>query len=213
MCVFIMKIGESERDAVHYIQNPFKFECNHYFSGLTFYGACFSTHYTLDKIIKWFQDDEIKTILSLDDFKALYAVQEYICGYGIIKDSDRYNDCITKIESISYILDKLKSEENEKLISEVKKKEIGFIYDKYNIDENGYNTIIDNYGLDYWDNGIISYVYNSYLELGEEYFDLCGISDNPSVHMYIDYEKFGEDIAEDDRFILLLDGTIIECNC
>ena len=85
--------------------------------------------------------------------------------------------------------------------------------DKYNLDEEDVEYIFDSYGLDYRDRGIVSYVFNDAYDLGyEEAYSLGYVKRNSVSERYFDFEKFGEDLLEEEQYLELNDGRCVYLN-
>lgn len=70
-----------DRDCCLYIENKNpRWECNHYFGGITLHGSCFSRSDFPDY-------DDLETVLSREEYKELMVYNEEIgkLGYGIKK--------------------------------------------------------------------------------------------------------------------------------
>ena len=114
--LFLAKIKNSdERDVVKYIEFT-GFECDHYFGGLHIKGACFCG---FEKELRDLVENnfgELETILTKDDFIKLFELNDELktLGYGINKDSDKYNKGIEIIKEYENTIEKkLKSNENK----------------------------------------------------------------------------------------------------
>ena len=70
--------------------------------------------------------------------------------------------------------------------------------------------IFDNYNDDYQDREIVNGIYDSTYDLGyEEAWELGYVNKNDStIERYFDFEKFGEDLLEDDNYLELPSGKI-----
>lgn len=83
--------------------------------------------------------------------------------------------------------------------------------EEYSLSEDDIQTIHDTYYLDYMDRGIVGYVFDDAYEAGQEYIENCyTVPDYLS--NYIDYEKFGEDLCNEDAYLMLEDGRIVSLN-
>lgn len=112
------------------------------------------------------------------------------------------------------IYEKLLSEENDDLFKKVIEEEKEYLLDEYNLDDEDVELIFDNYMLDYRDRGIVGYVFEDTYELGyEEAFSLGYIKNDDSIiERYFDFEKFGEDLLEDEDYLELADGRCVRLN-
>jgi U3 small nucleolar ribonucleoprotein component len=207
--VFLYKDNSEDRDCVAYVENkPMRFECDHYFGGITLSGACWSGR-------RWEEINysDIKTVLTEQEFEVLKQFDKNIhdLGYGIKKGDDRYNNGVELCNSIQYIFDKLNSEENQALFKEVIQEETEYLMNEYNLDESDIEQIFNEYSLDYRDRGIVGYVFKDSDELGyEEAWQLGYIKDDDSISSkYFDTSKFGQDLLEDENYLELSDGRVV----
>jgi hypothetical protein len=216
--VFLYKDNREDRDCVKYIKStPRRWECEHYFGGVILYGSCFGSHFSSEA--KEFDGGNIydnieKTILSREEFEELIKFDDAISnlGYSIKKGDERYEKGLKLIADIQPIYNKLNSEENERLFEEVIEGEIEYLEQMECLSREDINDIFNNYGLDYRDRSVIGYVYKNSEDLGwEEANDLGYINDKDSItSTYFDYERFGEDLANNDEYYYeLSDGRVV----
>lgn len=207
--IFLYKENTEDRDCCAYIKtNPMRWECNHYFGGINLSGACYSGH-------NFAHYEDIKTILTEDEYNQLVKFNEEInaLGFGIVKDDERYNKGVELCNAIQPVYDKLLSAENEELFNEVIEEEKEYLMDEYGFDEEDVEQIFDEYYLDYRDRGIVGCVFDSVYDLGyEEAYQLGYIDNNSVVERYFDFEKFGEDLLEEEQYIQLNDGRCVYLN-
>ena len=180
--------GIDDRDCVRYVELKDLKE-NHICCDGKFnvHGACFSMSLKGDNI----SYEDITTILTEEEFKAL---------------------CNPDGKDLTSIIEKLESEENTELFEQIIEEEKGYLMDEYNLDEDDIETIFDNYGLDYRDRAVVGYVYEDTYDLGYETAWSCGyVSNNDSImDRYFDFEKFGEDLVNDDEcYCQLADGRCV----
>lgn len=140
--------------------------------------------------------ENVTTILTEDEFYTVWNTHDY---YALNMDA---------------IIDKLRSEENDKLFEQVQQEEIEYLMDEYNLDEQEVLDIFADYGEPYRDRGIVGYVYDDAYDLGYETAWSCGYVDNRNdiVSRYFDFEKFGEDLTDDYDYFELDDGRIVSLN-
>ena len=214
--LFLAKVKNSdERDVVKYIEFT-GFECNHYFGGLHIGGACFSG------FEKEFRDliennfEELETILTKDDFIKLFELNNELkaLGYGIKKDSDKYNKGLKIIKEYENTIEKkLKSNENKELFEKVISEEKKYCMRKYDLSYDEVKEIFDNYGygyhdLGYRDRAIIGCVFRDFDDMVyEEKFNF-GYDEQP----YFDDESFGYDLLESENYYKLDSGKIVSYN-
>lgn len=202
--------NSDDRDCCAYIEakNP-KWECGHYFGGVGLHGACYCGHDFPDY-------KDIETILTKTEYEELIAYNKAInnLGYGIKKGDERYNKGIELSKGVQHIFDKLKSNEAKEFQEHIIKSEIEYMKDRYSLSDGDIEKIFDGYYLDYRDRGIISYVFDDSSDLGyEEAYSLGYIKDGDIItERYFDYEKFGEDLLEDECYLELDDGRVVALN-
>ena len=199
-----------DRDCCAYIEakNP-RFECGHYFGGIGLHGACYSGH-------KFPDYKDIETILTETEYEELIAYNKAIneLGYGIKKGDERYNKGIELSKSVQRIFDKLESSEAKEFQQSIIESEIGYLKDEYSLSDEDIEKIFDEYYLDYRDRGIVGCVFNDSSDLGyEEAWQLGYIKNGDTIaERYFDYEKFGEDLLEDENYLELDDGRVVSLN-
>ena len=208
--IFLGKIKNSDdRDCVKYMKFE-GFVCGHYFGGLCISGACFCGD--LDNL----RDnlDNFESILTKEELLKLFELNDKIkkLGYGIEKGSEKYNKGIEILnEYENTIGKKLLSEENEKLFEKVMEEEKEIMKAKWSLSDDDIRKIFECYDLDYRDRAIIDYVYDDAYELGESEINNCyNIPEN--LIKYVDFEKFGNDLIDDEYYVELYDGRIVYLN-
>lgn len=104
--------------------------------------------------------------------------------------------------------EKLLSKENFELM---KKLALESFKENYNFNEDELDEILIHYPCseDYIDFSIISRVWGSTEEIGEEYVDNCYDLDS-NIKRYIDYENLGNDISKYSSYLELSDYQIVE---
>lgn len=185
---FLYKDNSEDRDCCAYIRIEDLKEAHRAIDGnFIIHGACYS------KSLKEVNFDDIKTILSKLEFSTL-------CNYNG--------------EDLTEIINKLLSEENNTLFEEVQQEEAEFLRDEYALYEEELEAIFDKYYLDYRDRAVVGCIFKDAYDLGYEEAYSLGIIDN---HMeksgfdngrYFDFEKFGEDLTEEESYCELPDGRI-----
>lgn len=190
--LFLYKENTENRDCCAYIDlNDLK--KNHLCCDGKFniHGACYSS--SLGGRYHNANYGDIKTILTEEEYKLL---------------------CNPNGTDLTSIIDKLLSEENQELFEEIQAEETEYLMDEFNLDEDDVQRIFDEYGLDYKDRGVVSCVFNDTYDLGYEEAWSCGyVSNNDSImERYFDFERFGEDLLEDERYMQLNDGRIAVLN-
>ena len=185
---FLYKDNSEDRDCCAYIRiEELKKKSRAIDGNFIIHGACYS------RSLKEVNFEDIKTILTEAEFNTL-------CNY--------------KGEDLTEIINKLLSEENQELFEEIQEEEAEFLRDEYALDEEDLEVIFDKYYLDYRDRAVVGCVFQDAYDLGYEGAYSLGIIDN---HMeksgfnysrYFDFEKFGEDLTEDENYCELPDGRI-----
>ena len=212
--VFVYKENNSDdRDCVFYTDVSRingKLECGHYFPSMGLMGACFSKGLNLENI----DFDNITTILTKEEFEQWDKFNKEInnLGYGIKEGDERYQRGRELIKGIQPIIDKLQSEENERLFKKVQEEEIRYLLDNYELDEEEIEYIFDNYGLGYRDRGIVGAIFEDKEEVGQEYMDgTGGLSDLSDFEKrFFNYEEFGESLVNNNNsYLELPDGRIV----
>jgi hypothetical protein len=205
--VFLYKNNSDDRDCCAYIDsNPMRFECDHYFGGVVLHGSCYSNH-------KFAPYQDIETILTEGEYQALITFNENIgaLGYGITKGDDRYNRGIQLCKEVQPIFNKLLSEENKEMFKNIQAEERKYLMTKFKLNESEVEDIFNHYYLEYKDRSVVIAVFDDTSDLGyEEAFSLGYIDFSDSIQSkYFNYEKFGEDLLEEDQYHQLDDGRIV----
>ena len=199
---------QEDRDCVVYIDaTPAKFECNHYFGGIRLQNACFCGR-DLEKI----KYKSIKTFLTEEEFTKLQNFYNEISnlGYGITKGDERYNKGEELISNIQPIFDKLNSKDAKDFQNYIIEEEIDYLIDEFDINKEEIENIFDL--TDYKDRSFISTVYRDISEVAyEEAFDL-GYATKEN-ERWFDFETFGKELLEDERYYELSDGRVVLLAC
>jgi len=209
--MFLFRIKDTDdRDRCAYIEdNQPRFECNHYFGSVILHGTCYSTH-TFPAY------EDIETVLTENEYNALIEYNKILndLGCGIEKGDDRYQKGIQAYEKVAHVFEKLRSDEADEFFDNIIEDEKTWCMNEYNLSSDEVNEIFDNYS-DYQDRSIIGYVWNDYEEYGEEEAWSCGYlhdMENNPLKNYIDFEAFGEALADDRGDYVLSDGRIVMYN-
>ena len=211
--LFLAKIKNSDdRDCVFYVELS-GFECGHYFGGLHLGGACFSGYQEEFRKIVDNDFDTLETIYTKEEIQELFRLNDELksLGYGIEKDSDKYNKGIELLNKIDCMLDKLRSGDNEELFQNVIEEEKEYCMQEYNLSKEQIDDIFNEYNSVYQDRAIICAVF----EDKEDLFRDCafnGLIDNVSDELidYIDVESYVDDkILIYDCYYELDDGRIV----
>ena len=213
--IFLYKEKSNDRDCVVYIDvKPTEFVCGHYFSSPSPQGSCYSGGDFADY-------KDIVTVLTEAEYNQFLKFVEDIgaLGYCIKEGDERYVKGIELCKAIQPVYNRLLSKENEELFEKIWEEEKEFLMDEYSLDESDIELIFDEYGLDYRDRSVVGCVYKDTYDLGEDEAWSIGIIDSHMKDLgfpydrYLDYEKFGEDLVNDDeRYIELEDGRVVCVN-
>ena len=211
--LFLAKIKDTDdRDCVFYVELE-GFECGHYFGGLRLGGACFSGYYDEFRKIVENEFDTLETIYTKEEMQELFKLNDELksLGYGIEKDSDKYNQGIKLLNEIECMLDKLRSGDNEELFNNIIEEEKEYCMYDYNLSKEQIDDIFENYKGVYQDRAIICAVFDD----KEDLFKDCafnGLIDNVSDELidYIDVDNYVNDkILIWDCYYELDDGRIV----
>ena len=189
--IFLFKeSGTDDRDCVRYVDLE-DLKNNHVCIDGKFnvHGACYSMSLKEEDA----DYENITTILTEEEYKML---------------------CNPVGQDLTKIIKKLESKENENLFNEVIEEEKEYLMDEYGFDEEDIEYIFDEYYLDYRDRGIISCVFDDVYDLGYEEAYSLGYVDNRNsiVERYFDFEKFGEDLLEEEQYVQLRNGRCVYLN-
>lgn len=210
--LFLAKIKDSDdRDCVFYVELV-GFECNHYFGGLRLGGACFGGYYDEFKERVDNEFDTLETIYTKEEMQELFRLNDELksLGYGIEKDSDKYNQSVELLNKINCMLDKLRSGDNEELFQNVIEEEKEYCMQEYNLSKEEIDDIFENYKGNYQDRAIICAVFEDKEELFRDcaFNGLINISED--LIDYIDVESYVDDkILIYDYYYELDDGRIV----
>lgn len=209
--IFLYREKDSDdRDCCAYIEPQPRWECDHYFGSVTLHGACYCGH-------DFPKYEDVETVLNKKEYNALvkYDKDLHKLGYGIKRGDERYEKGMALAEKMRPIFDKLESDKAKEFQQKIIDSEIEWMKDEYNLSDEDIEKIFDEYYLDYRDRGIIGYVWDDIDEAAEEeawqlgYVSLKG---NEPKDRYFDYEKFGEDLLENESYLELDDGRIVRLN-
>ncbi len=203
--VFLYRIKDSDdRDCCCYIEPP-RFECDHYFSSVQPQGACYSGR-------EFEPYDKIETVLTEEEYIKFLALASGIedLGFGITKGDERYQKGMALCANLQFVFDKLTSPEGVSFFERIIESEKEYLDDTESLTRDEIDEIFDVYPLEYRDRSIFGGVYEDCEELGEEEAWQLGLLDGHDfAKEYFDYEKFGEDIADDEMHCRLSSGRIV----
>jgi hypothetical protein len=131
--------------------------------------------------------DSVKTILTQGDFELLQS--------GNVTDA---------------IIEKLISEENQRLFEEVQQEESDVLQYEYSLTDAQVKSIFEHSPYGYRDRGLVGMVYDDAEEAAREYCDGVGaVSGDGWLEQYIDYEAMGEDFKCGEQYFELDDGRLV----
>ena len=195
---FLLKINKEDKPPIVVYVDPSTLRKGHFH--LSFCHSPYNVFCMLsDGEVKY---SDLTTLLTEEEFKA-------ICGNETIS----YHAIFDKVKSgeinIPDILNKVESEENEKLFERIIREEKDYLINKEGMREDDVNYLFDCLG-DYRDSSALCRLFKNEKDLGE-----CYVEDNYNVDSflenYIDYEAIGRCLLEDDsRYLKLPSGLIAE---
>ncbi len=202
--VFLYRVKDSDdRDCCCYIEPP-RFECDHYFSSVQPQGACYSGG-------KFEPYDNIETVLTEAEYTKFLSLADKLedLGFGITKGDERYQKGMALCADLQPIFDKLTSPAGHSFFERIVESEKEYLEDTEDLTRDEIDEIFDAYPLEYQDRSIFGTIYEDCEELGEEEaWQLALFRDNDFAERYFDYEKFGEDVADDEMHCRLSSGRI-----
>ena len=98
---------------------------------------------------------------------------------------------------------------------DIQNSEMEYLKEEYDLSDRNIEEILNEYTEDFRDRSIVSYVYDSAEEAGyDEAWQLGYVKDDDSIFSkYFNYQKFGEDLVEDDEYFLeLCNGRVVRLN-
>ena len=204
--LFLYQLKDSEeRDKFAYIENGVVFECDHYFSSPRPEGACYSGGGFADY-------EDIITILTKQEYCEFlkFSFDVNCFGYGIEKNSEKYNECIEVINKHKYLYDKLNSKENKELFNNLLNEDWDKFKKENYLDDEDIEKIKENYYGNYKDSSIVNYIKDDLYTYAEEYIDSC-CNIEEWIKRYIDFEEMGKDLLEG-QGIELSNGKVVTYN-
>lgn len=202
MKVFMFReIDKDNRDCCNYLDIEYREGTLH----LGICGACFFG--TTKTEINDYAN--IETILTEEEYN---AIKDYIrISRGILSDVKHLVKHIKPI--VEQAIQKLQSDEGKEFFEKIATDEMEYLKEQWNLSDKDIEDIFDAYPYEYKDRAVVGTVYEDYYELGEnEAWGLGYITQSASEIMsrYFNYEKFGEDLAEEnDGYVELDDGRIV----
>lgn len=205
--VFLYRIANSDyRDCCAYLDNsPVRFECGHYFGSYILHGSCYSGH-------DWADYSDIETILTEDEYTTLQKISHEFnaLGFSVERGSERYNRGVELGEQAKPIFEKLNSEEAEEFFNKIIDGEKETVMVEHGLTLAEVEEAFDNYPLDYQDRSIIGNIFDDCEELGrEEAYQLWYVESGSIMERYFDFEKFGEDLVDEEGYFELSSGRCV----
>ena len=208
--IFLGKQKNDDRDCCIYIERP-EFECGHYYSIPRPTGPCYSSDWGEDGEYDYDYIDTVLTEEEYDKFRTLIHELDLVRD-GLDKDEEKKKLADAKVAELNKFIDEyLLSDKAEEFKKKIQEEEDEYMKEEHNLDDEDMELIHDEYGMDYFDRGIVGRVYNDFCEVAEEYLDGCYDVDD-WVKSYIDYDRMGDDLVSDGYFAELSDGRYVSLN-
>jgi hypothetical protein len=203
----ITKNESQYENCVFYLELPLlRFECGHYFSSIGVQGASFCTSLKYEEI----NYDNIITPLTRAEFQLLHEIN-IACrqlGYSIKEGSERYQRGIELRAKAMPIVDRLLSDEAKIIFDYIVGEETEYLTNKYGFDKDEVRELFEYYSMDYMDRGIISQVWASVENMGENEAYSFGYA-SESNERWFNFELFGKDLLENDNYYELSNGRVV----
>ena len=177
--------------------------------GIYITGSCFSGRGLNDVKSK-----DITTFLKKSEFKALqnFDAEMSKLGYSssIKENPEKMAKATELYNEIAPIIEKLKSEENQKFFdNKILPEEIEAMKDEFSFSDDEVQEVFNNYYQGYRDRSIVGSVFDNVEDLGREEADSLGVLSDDRYDIYFDYEQFGKDLLNDDEYFELKDGRVV----
>lgn len=182
--IFAFRIKDDDRDCCKYIESTYHLDC---VGEVILHGACFCGRWgdTPDY-------EDVETVLSEHDFYCLLSK-------GITEqDYNRIVHILTSDKGMAFFNEIIESEKE-------------YLMDEYGLEESDIEQIYNEYYLDYRDRGIVGYVFDDSEEAGREYVNNC-YTVPEFIANYIDYEKIGDNLCNDENYMMLDDNRVVRLN-
>ena len=212
--IFVGRNKKHDRDACFYIEKA-EFEYG-YFSTPNPIGPCYSSGWEVYE--GEYAYENIETVLTKKEYQQFRTLCKELNSFGSglnkSENVEKLKAAQAKSDELNdFIIKHLCSDKAEKFKAKIAKSEKEYMMEEYNLEEDEVDEIIENYGLDYFDNGIISYVYDSSYDVAERAIDDCVYGNiSEDLKYYIDYDKLGDDLVNNDDYYELNDGRVVEYN-
>lgn len=209
--IFLYREHSDDRDAVKYVSIPTKdLACGHIFRKFGLHGACFWHSLDTSNLV----DGNFDSFLTLGELQRLENANKHLneLGYNINEDSKEYKLGCYILDSVQDIVDKLMSPEHQEYIDTViKPNEKEKMKEQHDLSDEDVEYILNQYGLEYFDNGIIGAVYVDLVEFAQDYAENCMEADN-YLRQHVDYKKLGHELLMDEQNIELSDERVVTLN-
>lgn len=195
------EIGKDHRDCCSYLDAKYREGVLH----LNTCGACFCGS-SINGLPNY---DTIETVLTEEEYN---AISDYMrISRGILSD---FKHLVKHIKpTVEQAIQKLQSDEGKEFFEKIATDEMEYLKEQWNLSDKDIEDIFDAYPYEYKDRAVVGAVYGDYYELGEnEAWGLGYITQSASEIMsrYFNYEKFGEDLVEENGgYVELDDGRIV----
>ena len=201
MELFMFREDKDDRDCCSYIDAKYKEGVLH----LNICGACFYGN-SIHGLPNY---DTVETVLTEEEYN---AISDYIrVSKGILSNFEHLVKNSKPI--VEQAIKKLQSDEGEEFFEKIVADEMAYLKEQWSLSDKDIEDIFDAYPYEYKDRAVVGAVYGDYYELGEnEAWSLGYVSQGTGeiISRYFDYEKFGEDLVEEnDGYVELDDGRIV----
>lgn len=195
------EVDKDHRDCCSYLDAEYREGVLH----LNTCGACF-----FGSSIRGLPNyDTIETVLTEEEYN---AVSDYIrVSKGILSN---FEHLVKNLKpTVEQAIKKLQSDEGEEFFEKIVADEMEYLKEQYDLSDKDIEDIFDAYPYEYKDRAVVGTVYEDYYELGETVaWDLGYVSQGTGeiLSRYFNYEKFGEDLVEENgEYVELDDGRIV----
>jgi hypothetical protein len=195
------EIDKDNRDCCSYLDAKYREGVLH----LNTCGACFYGSSTRGLP----NYDTIETVLTEEEYN---AVSDYIrVSKGILSNFEHLVKNSKPI--VEQAIKKLQSDEGKEFFEKIVADEKEYLKEQWNLSDKDIEDIFDAYPYEYKDRAIVGVIYEDYYELGETEALNVGYhlqSIGKIMDRYFNYEKFGEDLVEENgEYVELDDGRIV----
>lgn len=216
--VFLYKeLNTEDKNCVKYIENnPLRFEdiphFGGHFEGVNLKGSCFTGR---KDALEGVDYSNVVTILSKNEFDILRCFSRDIdmLGGNIELNDFRYAKGIELCEEVMYIYDKLNSKENQELFAKIIIEEKMFICDEYGLADGYVDDIFKNYGLEYKDRSVISYMFDDIEKFSMEKCEDFGCISNKVSRTYFDYKSYGNGLMDNEKSQKIDNDKTVQIDC